>query len=556
LKTNRRYHYFEQFCLRTPIFPFSFYSYLTEGEEVLTHQFQKVWDNKILQEAIYLASPSLFEETQKWLKYPIEQAKAEKLSYSLLKYCSRMATRCTPFGLFAGCTMGSLSDKTAIMLADISQYSRQTRFDMNFLVSLGFKLASNPIIRKQLLFYPNTSLYKVGGQLRYIEYVYVKTQRIHSIEAIHPTNYLLKVLEASKAGKSIAELALLLVDTETSLNEAIDYIEELVANQVLVSELEASVSGSDFLGELIAKLQQLQDTTKIVEDLQGLSAQLKNIDKQVGNSIDQYKQLITNLQDYGYSFDKKYLFQADLFTNAKHNRLSLDIIQSIRKGMIMLNKLTISQEEKSLDQFRKAFVKRYEGQEVPLALALDTEMGIGYIQNQGIADDNPLIDDLILLNTTKVNRHFNWDTTQALLHEKLVDALSKNAYSLDIDDKDLVDFPENWDDLPDTLSMLAEVLIVNGEERIYFNGVGGSSAANLLGRFCHGDKELLAHAQNIVGQETQLQKDKIRAEIVHLPQSRTGNILIRPVLRSYEIPYLAKSTLTLDHQLPLSDLML
>jgi len=102
---------------------------------------------------------------------------------------------------------------------------------------------------------------------------------------------------------------------------------------------------------------------------------------------------------------------------------------------------------------------------------------------------------------------------------------------------------------------MAQVIQEGDEEKIFVSGFGGSSAANLLARFCHGDKELDLHTRHIVAQELNINPDKILAEIVHLPEARVGNVLMRPALRDYEIPYLAKSILPTENQLNIDDLV-
>ena len=54
-----------------------------------------------------------------------------------------------------------------------------------------------------------------------------------------------------KQGKTIDELSSVLINEEISLEEAREFIDELIENQVLVSELEPNVAGNDFLDSII-----------------------------------------------------------------------------------------------------------------------------------------------------------------------------------------------------------------------------------------------------------------------------------------------------------------
>lgn len=50
--------------------------------------------------------------------------------------------------------------------------------------------------------------------------------------------------------------------------------------------------------------------------------------------------------------------------------------------------------------------------------------------------------------------------------------------------------------------------------------------------------------------------DVVYAEVVHLPQGRFGNFIVRPCLRRYEIPFLGRSGAPCEYQLPVTDLHL
>ncbi|XLS29908.1 lantibiotic dehydratase family protein [Flavobacteriaceae bacterium M23B6Z8] len=561
-KNNNPYESFDNFVLRTPLLPLNFFKSLTSGEVVDESKIKEVFNDPVVREAIFLASPSLYFEAVKWAE---DSSKSdEKLMYSILKYIARMSSRCTPFGLFAGCALGSFTedDETTshtLELEEPKDNKRHTRLDMNYLVALSQDLIRLENIKKQLLFYPNTSIYRTGDQLRYVEYKYINSKRHHHIVAVDHTEYLQLILEKSKNGAYLHKLAEALVDDEITIEEASEFIDELVHSQLLISELEPSVSGPEFLEQIVNVLKKLKDTEQIIAFLENADRKIAAIDKKIGNSPEAYLELSEYLKQLDTTFELKFLFQTDMELSPKKAVLDKNVINAIKKGIAFLNNISIANRETTLSQFKDAFYDRYEEREVLLANALDIEIGVGYRQNQGSGDVNPLVDDIMLPprpNESGVAvQEIKWNSIQAKIQKKIIEAYANDSYTIKLTADDFKNFTQGWDDLPDTLSTMIEIVYEDGEEKIKFSGAGGSSAANLLGRFCHGDQALNKYTQKIIDKEAEMNPNKLLAEIVHLPESRVGNILMRPAFRKYEIPYLAKSILDDEQQLTLDDLM-
>ena len=253
-KTKNPYHFLENYCLRTPTLPINFYKNVFRVKKNRFEQLKNTWKNEVLKEAIFLASPYLYNELYNYFKKNRDYvSKKEELNQTFLKYIIRASTRCTPFGLFAGVSVGNFDKDSLIELKSIEQYKRITKFDTNYIASLFNHFLKNSMIKKHLSFFPNSTLYKVANQYRYIEYQLEKAKRTYSIEGVEHTPYLETILTASKNGKTIHQLANKIIADDISIEDASEFVESLIENQILVSELELNVTGSDYLGLVIKK---------------------------------------------------------------------------------------------------------------------------------------------------------------------------------------------------------------------------------------------------------------------------------------------------------------
>ena len=468
-----------------------------------------------------------------------------------------MSSRCTPFGLFAGTAIGVFGDSTALKVTPTIA-NRHTRLDMNYLVALSQDLIKQNDIKRQLQFYPNTSIYSAGSQLRYVEYHYENSRRVHHIVGVSNSEYLQKVLRLAQTGATLETLSNCLIDDDIDLEMASDFVQELVDSQLLVSELEPSVSGPEFLDQIIPVLQETSGTEMIVKTLEKVNTAITTLDSIKENKSQDYIAISKQLKELNTAFDLKFLFQTDVTIGTHTNVLDKRVLYKVRRALRLLNKISPAPKETLLSQFKDAFQERYEDREVPLSQALDVELGVGFLQNRDSGDISALVDDLILpQKRDKITTHDQkWTSVDVLLHQKLLQCLDTGKEEMVLLDEDFEHLEEHWEDLPDTISMITEIVTLNNEEYVVMSGAGGSSAANLLGRFCHSDPAINKYVCDIVNVEKQCNPDALMAEIVHLPESRVGNILMRPALRAYEIPYLAKSILPSEQQLPIEDLML
>jgi len=82
--------------------------------------------------------------------------------------------------------------------------------------------------------------------------------------------------------------------------------------------------------------------------------------------------------------------------------------------------------------------------------------------------------------------------------------MKPNKKEIELTDEDVKGIETKWDDLPPTFSVVCEILQDNGRGRsIFIKFAGGQSAANLLGRFCHLDEQILNHTLAITKKRRQ-----------------------------------------------------
>lgn len=546
-----KYAYTDMMVLRTPHYPECYiHRALTDPDF-----FRSVISSEDFKRAIFFVSPSLSAEHEKYLAGKLPEKERLRIEGTLLKYLARMSTRCTPFATLASCLAVKVGERDEIVLAQNTRTC--LRPDMLYLCSLSQWLQGNRAMRLKLKYKANSTLYRIGGKLRYVAYRYTPNGRTYSIEQVSATGLLGFVLKQCREYIGFAQLVGRIKSVyEISDEDAENYVNLLVDNQLIISELDPFVTGGDYFSHLRQAVLRCgdEDDKSIIETIDATLHKAAQAD-----SLQQlsqcYEKIADSLARYGIRSNKKFLIQVDSIREVHENSVSKELADQLGRYMAFLNKITPRYEDGNIADFRRRFVERYEAQEVGLLEALDPDTGIGYIVREDRVP-NTLLAGLRLPQRTRPLGQITLTPLTVILLRKLAEMNPAEDGIVTLTDDDVKGLKENTRDLP--LSMAAFFRIIGRNEDgtyeladLHFSG---ASAANMLSRFAHADASIEAMVKAVAKQEQLSQPDAVIAEIAHVSESRTGNILSRPHLHEYEITYLTNSTLPDDYIIPVNDL--
>jgi thiopeptide-type bacteriocin biosynthesis protein len=571
----------EFFVLRTPLLPFDTIEALGDGLTaaaavadpdrlaaaiardlaVVGARLRQIAASPLVREAIFIASPDLVSALDASLADESNHRR-DHVDRSLLRYVVRLSARPTPFGLFAATTTGPIAEATNLAVAPACACSRHTRLDTEYASSLAEGLARTPAIAAVLRYRPNTSLFLAAGHWRFVETRLADRRRTHHLVAVENTPELANAIARAHGGATRTELADVLVTADVTADEAESFIKSLIDSQILISELDCSITGPVPLHRVRSVLERVAPADAARETLAGVAGALATLDGSgPGADTTRYGAIAERVSALPANVDPRHLFQVDLVRPAAGSTLGAAVVNEIVRGAEILRRLTPHDTTDELAAFRDAFVDRYEGRAVPLLEALDEDSGVGSALTGGSRQPSPLLRGLEFPGAA--GDRVPWSPRETRLLEIAGEALRCRRREIELTIKDL-DTLSGSDTLPlpdacaamVTLAAPDAAAVNRGQFRLLLHTVAGPSGATLLGRFCHADADLAARVRDHLRDEAARDPDAVYAEIVHLPEGRLGNILLRPVLRDFEIPFLGASGAPDDRQLQPSDLTL
>ncbi len=538
--------------VRVPFFPLSKLEYKHD-----ISFFESILSNEFFLKSLLLANPVVYSESQKWIKKNdrLSEKKEKRLKRTLLNYWLRIHSNAVPFGFFSNLSTANWSAKSSF---NINESRFSVRLDMEVLHFIIISLNRIPEIRKQIKFYPNNTIYKVNGKIRFSEVLFDDYKYSFKISAIETNSYIDTVLFNAKKGLRIDQLIEVMDDGNYSYDIFEEFIEALIENQVLYSELQINGTGENPLDNIITILIGLMenDPKGGIEDEINYLLKIKTLLNSLQSS-DQFEilqqELFFLVKEKFENVDLKRLIQLDSYLEPSRRK---QIKNSLKKDLLnavnVLCDITPEYKLKQLDNFKLKFLNKYEGAFVPLLEVLDPDLGIGF-GDVSLKSDNIFMRDMEIKNqieqesSSKINSKL-----QSIIYQRFFELTDQN-YTIHLGESDLKYINDPIKKLGTTFQIVFNY-INRKTDLINLVTAGNSCAGNLIARFGTEDEDIDAILKDIVSYENDAYPNALVSEIVHVPQPRIGNVTFRKSFRNFEIPILTRSNLSEDFQIPLCDI--
>lgn len=494
-------------------------SLLAENQKNLSSEFLFDFYEKtpLFQEAIAIASPSLFEGLQKGNK-------EKKLYLSLLKYFLRMSTRTTPFGLFAAVGWGEFTKK-ADLAFPLSSIGKKVRVDMAWGQAFIDYIHSHKELVRDLQIMTNPNLIKKGGRV-----LLNKEDDCLSIKSSVVSDF---ILELAKKPLLYSDLEKQLLTRFSDHSEELvsDYLWQIFQKGYLLSECSISLDHPFSLKEFCRKLKgKNAENFSFLEELSALIEKYERAD--LGSGLTLLQKLVNGLNQW-----KKvpYPIQIDAYRQTGLFSLPSCVKKSIEEVVSLLWLLS-NEEVNQLSQYQHRFYEKYgDSRLVPLLELLDPHQGLGELKPQATQEGR--------------SSSFSWQ--QILLS-------SPHCNEIKIDHLPQITVPqEKIEKAPSSVEIAFELFASSQEElnagqyTLVVNPLTATrQAGTLFGRFLYlFDSAQREQLRKLIKQEEELYPDVLFVEAGFSPShARVTNIAFHENVREFQLQmhFHAPSDQTLD----------
>ncbi|MBB2483419.1 lantibiotic dehydratase [Bacillus sp. APMAM] len=525
-----------------------FFNFDLNDYESINNWIEEIKSNSLICEAIFTASPSLYNSLMKWDKNNKEK-KLKQIVISLSQYLIRLTTRPTPYGLLAGVSYGTFGETSQIQLKKPKYYKKRTRPDMNWLLSVIKKMESNIEVLEKLIVTFNPLAIMNGNRLN----IYYnsqggvikndETQYYASIRNTPPVQF---IKENSKNGIYVSEL---IKKIKLNFKNADEYkcenmIMQLINQDFLITQLRPPLLNNSPLDYLIDTLRGIENDQKniirsTIDYLTNIKHLMIDYDKlEIGKGtssicdIDNFMRKIS---------DVKNTIQVDMKLEDNEIRLNKEIKKEISNAVEVLINLSCFFELPHLVEYTNMFLEKYGlYREVPILELLDEGKGLGAPPTYS----NPMGNNFNLNNQHYIQKSAN----EEFLLSKLVDALknNKNEINISIEEINKLDIPSvNKTKLIDNIELFCSLNakdledLDRGNYKIVLSSPNSlSNGIRSIGRFSDlpGFNNINLKLKNIYNVMKNYYPNSIFTQLTYLPdKASAANVMISENYVDYEI---------------------
>lgn len=546
------------FVLRSPLLPadawFAALTSASSDDAATACRSTRRWlwsslSSPIVSEAIRFASPSLHGALG---AAGADEPEPSPVDVALFQYLTRMSTRSTPFGLFAGSSWGVLAQQTALELGPRAAYRPQAAIKPSVLCAVVQALLAEPRTRRALRLERAPSLHEVAGQLRYAQLALTRGAPAYSLLEVEPTPAVSAVLELAAKPQRLEELAAEAArELQLSSEVALSLVEDLASAGLLVPSLIPAVIGPSPLGPFLEALEAEPAFSAARGSLSTAAAAIRELNAgalAVQGALSRAEESLGGLVEL------------------PEPRLHLDLLKPTTAATLgpapVIELLRVAEllhavpapAYAPLARFAEAFTARFDQREVPLVEALDLPLATG-----GDEVEVPFLHDLGLEGLAP--QPASWTERDRFVAPLLLAALREGRpIELRLGDRD--ERTSKRPAVPDAFVAKATLLsrsaaaVDRGEfllQDLHFS----TPAAAIMSRLGLAEPALLAQLEAHVRREEALAESAgtIVADVAHLSSGPDADVQLRPSLYRYQVVCGGRSVAEPELQIPARDLL-